>query len=43
MPSEGSFSDGFYAATGLTPDTIAAEQARVRAHDWRGLDLSALD
>ena len=44
MPSEGSFSDGLYAATGLTRDGVAAEQARVRAFDWRaaeGLDLAA--
>ena len=37
MPSEGSFSDGLYAATGLTRDTIAEEQARVRSFDWRSV------
>jgi hypothetical protein len=43
MPSEGSFSDGFYASTGLTKADIPAEQARVRAFDWtsvRSLNIS---
>ncbi|AMY70240.1 hypothetical protein [Frigidibacter mobilis] len=37
MPSEGSFSDGFYAATGLTKADIPAEQDRVRSFDWRSV------
>ena len=37
MPSEGSFSDGFYASTGLTKADIPAEQARVRAFDWKSV------
>jgi hypothetical protein len=37
MPSEGSFSDGFYAATGLKKDDIPAEQERVRNFDWRSV------
>lgn len=37
MPSEGSFSDGFYAATGLTKADIPAEQARVRSFDWQAV------
>ncbi len=41
MPSEGSFSDGFYASTGLTKDAIPAEQNRVRAFDWTS--ASSLD
>jgi hypothetical protein len=43
MPSAGSFSDGFYASTGLTKADIPAEQARVRAFDWasvRSLNIS---
>ena len=40
MPSKGSFSDGFYAATGLTDADTPAEQARVRAFDWAKTDLS---
>ena len=40
MPSKGSFSDGFYAATGLTLEDIPAEQARVREFDWAKADLS---
>lgn len=34
MPSVGSFSDGFYASTGLTKADIPAEQARVRDYSW---------
>ena len=42
MPSEGSFSDDHYAASGLSRDEVPAEQARVRAHDWSTLpDLEA--
>ncbi len=37
MPSEGSFSDDHYAASGLTRDTVPAEQERVRQYDWRSL------
>lgn len=37
MPSEGSFSDGHYAKTGLSKDDVPAEQARVRAYDWRSV------
>jgi hypothetical protein len=37
MPSEGSFADGFYASTGLTKADIPAEQARVRAFDWKSV------
>jgi hypothetical protein len=37
MPSEGSFADGFYASTGLTKETVPAEQDRVRAHDWKSV------
>ena len=40
MPSKGSFSDGFYAATGLTEADIPAEQARVRTFDWTKADLT---
>ena len=43
MPSEGSFSDAFYAASGLSAADIPAEQARVRAFDWSGLDALNLD
>ncbi len=34
MPSEGSFTDGFYASTGLSKADVPAEQDRVRAFDW---------
>ena len=37
MPSEGSFSDGFYANTGLARADVAAEQDRVRAFDWKSV------
>jgi hypothetical protein len=37
MPSIGSFSDGFYAKTGLTRADVVAEQDRVRAFDWRSV------
>lgn len=37
MPAEGTFSDTFYAKTGLARDDVAAEQAKVRAYDWRAL------
>lgn len=37
MPSEGSFVDGFYARTGLTRDDVVAEQAKVRAFDWKSV------
>ena len=42
LPSEGSFSDGFYASTGLTKAEVPGEQDRVRAFDWtavRSLNL----
>lgn len=42
MPSDGSFSDGFYARTGLSKADIPAEQARVRAQDWAVVDFAAL-
>ena len=34
LPAEGSFSDSFYAKTGLARDDVPAEQARVLAFDW---------
>ena len=34
MPSAGSFTDGFYAATGLAKEDIPAEQLRVQTFDW---------
>lgn len=37
MPAEGSLSDLFYAKTGLNRADVAAEQDRVRRHDWRSL------
>jgi hypothetical protein len=40
LPSSGSFSQGFYTATGLTEADIPAEQARVRAFDWAKADLA---
>ncbi len=43
MPSEGSFSDNHYAASGLTRDEIPAEQERVRSYDWRGVPAFDLD
>jgi hypothetical protein len=43
MPSEGSFSDGFYASTGLTRDEVPVEQARVRAFDWKSVRSLNLD
>jgi hypothetical protein len=43
MPSEGSFSDGFYANTGLTKDGVPAEQARVRDFDWGSVDTLGLE
>jgi hypothetical protein len=45
LPSKGSFSDGFYARTGLSEAEVPAEQARVRAFDWSKaeLDLGAED
>ena len=39
MPSCGSFSDGFYASTGLTRGEVTAEQERVRAFDWRSTTI----
>ena len=42
MPSAGSFSDGFYARSGLTVETIAAEQDRVRAFDWLSVETLGL-
>lgn len=42
MPSEGSFTDGFYASTGLTKDDVTAEQQRVRAYDWRSVSVLGL-
>jgi len=43
MPSEGSFSDGLYASSGLTREGVAAEQERVRAFDWRTAKTMGLD
>lgn len=37
LPAEGSFSDIFYAKTGLSRADVPAELARVRAFDWRTL------
>ena len=37
LPAEGSFSDTFYARTGLARADVLAEQARVRAFDWRSV------
>ena len=42
MPSSGSFSDGFYARTGLAKDNVAAEQQRVRDFDWRSVPTLGL-
>lgn len=41
LPAEGSFSDAFYAKTGLSREDVPAEQDRVRAFNWRG--VSSLD
>ncbi len=38
LPAEGSFSDAFYAKTGLAREDVPAEQARARAFYWRGVD-----
>ncbi|WP_341212162.1 hypothetical protein [uncultured Limimaricola sp.] len=43
MPSEGSFSDDHYAASGLTREDVPAEQERVRQYDWRSLPTLDLD
>ncbi|MCR8725435.1 hypothetical protein [Frigidibacter sp. ROC022] len=43
MPSEGKLTDSFYEATGLTAQTVPAEQARARAFDWAAADLSGLE
>ena len=37
MPSDGSFTDGFYASTGLAKADIPAEQDRVRGFDWKAV------
>ena len=37
MPASGSFSDIFYAKTGLALEDVPAEQDRVRAFDWLSL------
>ena len=42
LPSEGSFSNGFYASTGLTKADIPGEQARVSAYDWRSVTTLGL-
>lgn len=42
MPSAGSYSDGFYARSGLTKDDVAAEQQRVREFDWRSVETLRL-
>ena len=42
MPAEGSLSATFYAKTGLDPDDVPAEQARLRAVDWAAA-LARLD
>ena len=43
LPSEGSFSNGFYASTGLTAADIPGEQARVRSFDWRSAKTLGLE
>ena len=43
MPSVGSFSEGFYAATGLTMETLPQEQDRVRNFDWSTIDAMDLN
>jgi hypothetical protein len=43
MPSDGSFSDGFYASTGLAKSDIPAEQKRVREFDWKSVRSLNLD
>lgn len=43
MPSDGSFTEGFYASTGLTKSDIPNEQQRVRTHDWRSVRSLNLD
>ena len=43
LPSEGSFTEGFYASTGLARTDVPAEQDRVRAFDWRAVPGLALD
>ena len=42
MPSDGSFSEGFYAASGLAREGVAEEQERVRAFDWRAVPTLGL-
>ncbi len=42
LPSEGSFSDGFYTGTGLTKEDIPGEQERVRTYDWRSVKTLGL-
>jgi hypothetical protein len=43
MPAAGSFSDIFYAKTGLALEDVPAEQDRVRAFDWRSVTSLGLD
>jgi hypothetical protein len=43
LPSKGSFSDGFYASTGMTEAEIPAEQERVRTFDWKSVPTLGLD
>lgn len=43
MPAAGSFSEIFYARTGLSRADVAAEQDRVRAYEWRTRPTLALD
>ncbi|MBI1170624.1 hypothetical protein GC209_04420 [bacterium] len=43
MPAEGSFSDIFYARTGLAREDVPAEQDRVRRFDWRAVSTLSLD
>ena len=42
MPSTGSFTDGFYAKTGLDLENVPAEQDRVRAFDWKSVSTLGL-
>lgn len=42
MPSDGSFSAGLYASTGLSKADIPAEQTRVRTFDWHAVTALGL-
>ncbi len=43
MLSEGSFTDEFFAKSGLTVEDVPAEQARVRAFDWHSVKTLGLE